>query len=175
MKLVRWKRFTWDLTKLAPDHEPHLPSHYTVRAAARDEEKTVRNVIFTAFGLDSAWGDSFKLVRGFIESQLSSSFLHRAVPCLVITHGVRIIAASALNTSDDAPCHLISGPCVLAEYRNRGLGTSLLHESLLHLKTAGLDRCTGVCKEHVPASKFVYPKFGSTAADFDFDALTASL
>ena len=26
------------------------------------------NVIFTAFGLDSAWGDSFKQVRGFIES-----------------------------------------------------------------------------------------------------------
>lgn len=175
MKLVRWKRFTWDLTKLPPEHEPHLPSHYTVRAAARDEEKTVRNVIFTAFGLDSAWGDSFKQVRGFIEAQLASSFVHRAVPCLVITHGVRIIAASALNTGDDALTHLISGPCVLAEYRNRGLGTSLLHESLLHLKTAGLDRCSGVCKEHVPASKFVYPKFESVISDFDFDELEASL
>jgi predicted N-acetyltransferase YhbS len=175
MKLVRWKRFTWDLTRLEPEHEPPLPSYYTVRAAARDEEKAVRNVIFTAFGLDSAWGDSFKQVRGFIESQLTSSFLHRAVPCLVITHGVRIIAASALNTNEDAPSHLISGPCVLAEYRNRGLGTALLHESLLHLKTAGLDRCNGVCKENVSASKFVYPKFGSTTSEFDFDALAASL
>jgi ribosomal protein S18 acetylase RimI-like enzyme len=175
MKLVRWKRFTWDLTRLETDHEPNLPSYYTVRAAARDEEKAVRNVIFTAFGLDSAWGDSFKQVRGFIESQLTSSFLHRAVPCLVITHGVRIIAASALNTAEDAPSHLISGPCVLAEYRNRGLGTALLHESLLHLKTAGLDKCNGVCKENVSASKFVYPKFGSATSDFDFDALAASL
>ena len=175
MKLVRWKRFTWDLTRLEPDHEPHLPSFYTVRAAARDEEKAVRNVIFTAFGLDTAWGDSFKQVRGFIESQLASSFLHRAVPCLVITHGVRIIAASALNTSEDAPSHLISGPCVLAEYRNRGLGTALLHESLLHLKTAGLDHGTGVCRENVSTSKFVYPKFNSTAVDYDFDALAASL
>jgi ribosomal protein S18 acetylase RimI-like enzyme len=173
MKLVRWKRFTWDLTKLAPEHEPHLPTQYTVRAAARDEEKSVRNVIYTAFGLDSAWGDAFKLAQGFIESQITSSFLHRAVPCLVITHGTRIIAASALNTGDDALCHLVSGPCVLAEYRNRGLGTALLHESLLHLKMAGLERGIGICKENVPASKFVYPKYGSTSEEYDFETVAA--
>ena len=127
MKLVRWKRFTWDLTQLAPDHEPHLPSYYTVRAAARDEEKTVRNVIFTAFGLDSAWGDSFKQVRGFIESQLTSSFLHRAVPCLVITHGVRIIAASALTHADpdkEVTCSIViqssPGQPVIASTANWG-------------------------------------------------------
>ena len=55
------------------------------------------------------------------------------------------------------------------------VGTALLHESLLHLKTAGLERGTGICKENVPASKFVYPKFGSTVSDVDFDELTASL
>ena len=175
MKLVRWKRFTWDLAKLSPEHELRLPSHYTVRAAARDEEKAVRNVIFTAFGVDSAWGDSFKQIQSFIESQLNTSFLHRAVPCLVITHGVRIIAASALNESDDAISNLISGPCVLAEYRNRGLGTGLLHESLLYLKSAGLEHCVGLCKDNVPASKFVYPKFGAAQAEFDFDNLVASL
>jgi ribosomal protein S18 acetylase RimI-like enzyme len=175
MKLVRWKRFTWDLAKLPPDHGSHLPTHYTVRPASREEEKTVRNVIFTAFSLDSAWGDSFKQVRGFIESQITSSFLHRAVPCLVITHGVRVIAASALNSGDDAYSNLISGPCVLAEYRSRGLGTALLHESLMHLKNAGLDRAHGICKDLVPASKFVYPKFGSTTIEFDFDELEASL
>jgi ribosomal protein S18 acetylase RimI-like enzyme len=175
MKLVRWKRFTWDLSKLPPEHEPQLPSSYTIRAATRDDEKAVLSVIYTAFGLDTAWGDSFKMVQGFIDNQLSSSFLHRAVPCLVVTHGTRIIAASALNTSDDAPCHLISGPCVLNEYRNRGLGTALLHESLAHLKTAGLQRACAVCKENVPASKFVYPKFGSTSTEFDFDTLASSI
>jgi GNAT superfamily N-acetyltransferase len=175
MKLVRWKRFTWDLSKLPPEHDVHLPSYYTVRSASRDEEKAVRSVIFTAFGSDSAWGDSFKQVQSFIESQLNTSFLHRTVPCLVITLGVRVIAASALNAGDDAHTHLISGPCVLSEYRNRGLGTALLHESLAYLKTAGLDRGHGICKEHVPASKFVYPKFGSTMIDYDFDALEASL
>jgi ribosomal protein S18 acetylase RimI-like enzyme len=171
MKLVRWKRFSWDLGKLPAEHEPALASHFMVRAAGRDEEKSVRNVIFTSFGMDTAWGDSFKNVLGYIESQLNTSFMHRAVPCLVITHGVRIIAASALNTGEDAPAHLLSGPCVLPEYRNRGLGTALLHESLLHLKNAGLARAYGISKEGVTATKFVYPKFGSTNAEFDFDPM----
>lgn len=174
MRLVRWKRYTWDLTQL-PKYEPQLASYFTVRTASREEEKAIRNVIYTAFGLDTAWGDSFKQVRGFIESQLSTSFMHRTVPCLVITHGVRIIAASALNVSDDATSHLISGPCVLAEYRSRGLGTALLHESLAHLKTAGLTQASGICKDSVPAGRFVYPKFGSTATDFDYAALMASI
>ncbi len=174
MKIIRWKRFTWELENL-PDFETQLPSHFNVRAASRDEEKVVRSVIFTAFSLDTTWGDSFKELRPFIEAQITSSFLHRAVPCLVITHGVRIIAASALNTTEDTASHLISGPCVLAEYRSRGLGTALLHESLMHLKTAGLTRACAVSKENVPASKFVYPKFDSTSLDFEYEALMASI
>ncbi len=174
MKLVHWKRFTWDLSKL-PEEEPGLPSYYTVRAAGKDEEKIVRQVILTAFGLDAAWGDAVNSVSGFVESQLATSFLQRAVPCLVITHGVRIIAASALTTNDDATSHLISGPCVLSEYRNRGLGTALLHESLQYLKTAGLSHAVAISKGNVPAGKFVYKKFGSTSEDFDFDAALAAM
>ncbi len=170
MKLVRWKRYTWDLQTL-PDFEPQIPSFYNIRSAGKDEEKAVHNVIITAFGLDTAWGDSFKQVSGFIESQLMTSFLHRAVPCLVVTHGSRIIAASALNVAEDAKSHLISGPCVLAEYRSRGLGSALLYESLAHLKTAGIEKAVGICKDNVPAGKFVYPKFGSTSQDVDFSIL----
>jgi N-acetylglutamate synthase-like GNAT family acetyltransferase len=174
MKLLRWKRFTWDLTKL-PDFESRLSSAYTIRSASREEEKTIHHVIFTAFRLDTAWGDSLSQARGFIEAQLASSFAHRAVPCLVVTHGSRIIAASALNVSEDAPSHLISGPCVLSEYRSRGIGTTLLHESLEHLKNAGIRTAYGISKESVPASRFVYPKFGSINSDFDYEALMASL
>ena len=174
MKLLRWKRFTWDLSKL-PAFESHLPSSFNIRAAARDEEKTIHQVIFTAFGLDTAWGDSIRMVRDFIEAQLAANFAQRAVPCLVLTHGTRIIAASALNVSEDAPSHLISGPCVLSEYRSRGIGTTLLHESLEHLKAAGLTKAYGISKENVPASRFIYPKFGSTSTEFDYEALLTSL
>jgi predicted N-acetyltransferase YhbS len=173
MKLVRWKRFAWDLSKL-PAFESRLSSSFNIRAASRDEEKVVQQVIFTAFGLDAAWGDSIRMVREFIETQLANSFAHRAVPCLVLTHGTRIIAASALNVSEDAPTHLLSGPCVLSEYRSRGLGTTLLHESLEHLKTAGLATAYGISKENVPASRFIYPKFGSTSADYDYEGLLAA-
>ena len=173
MKLVRWKRFAWDLSKL-PAFESRLPSAFNIRAAARDEEKTVHQVIFTAFGLDSAWGDSIRIVRDYIEAQLAASFAHRAVPCLVLTHGTRIIAASALNVNDDAPSHLISGPCVLSEYRSRGIGTTLLHESLEHLKGAGLATAYGISKENVPASRFIYPKFDSTNVEYDYEGLMAA-
>ena len=84
-------------------------------------------------------------------------------------------AACTLNVNDDAPSHLISGPCVLAEYRSRGIGTTLLHESLEHLKAAGLATAFGVSKDNVPASRFIYPKFGSTNTEFDYDTLLASL
>src|SRR5438874_12832264 len=101
MKLVRWKRFGWDLAKL-PDFESRLSSAYNIRSASRDEEKTVHSLIFNAFGLDSPWDDSLRLLRGFVESQLTSSFLHRALPCLVITHGNRILAALALTVTEAA-------------------------------------------------------------------------
>ena len=55
-----------------------------------------------------------------------SVMLH--LPALVITHGQRIIAASAICTDADAESNLISGPCVLVEYCNRGLGTALFSE-----------------------------------------------
>lgn len=172
MKLVRWKRFTWDLNKL-PALDTHLPSAFNIRAASREEEQAVHGVIFTAFGLDTAWGDSIRLVRDFIETQLAASFAQRAVPCLVITHGTRIIAASALNVNEDAVSHLISGPCVLSEYRSRGIGTALLHESLEHLKAAGLQKACGISREAVPACRFIYPKFNSVCTDFDYDDLLA--
>ena len=91
------------------------------------------------------------------------------VPAVVLTHGQRIIGASLLNPEIDAENHLLSGPCVLAEYRSRGLGTALLHHSLLLLKTHGLKRVHGVCKEMATTSKFVYPKFGSTVEEYDFE------
>ena len=167
MKLVRWRRFIWDVSKL-PTHKAALPNHYNLRAAERDELRTIRNVIFSAFSLDTSWSDTFITFREMLDTQLELAFSKEAVPALVITHGQRIIAASALNSEIDAETHLTSGPCVLVEYRNRGLGSTLLHASLLQLQKAGLTRCTGICKDTAPTSKFVYPKFGSTNEPYNF-------
>ena len=174
MKLVRWKRFTWDLTKLPPLANP-LPDQYVVRPAARDEAKLVSHVVFTALTLDSAWCDTLQLFRDRLAAQIDQAFAREAAPALVIMHGSRIIAASVISTEPDAESNLLSGPCVLIEYGNRGLGTALLHHTLGLLHSSGLERATAVTKDNVPACKFVYPKFGSTSAACDFaQQLTAT-
>jgi predicted N-acetyltransferase YhbS len=172
MKLVRWRRFTWELNKL-PALEKPLPDHYHVRSALRDEEKIVTNVILSAFSLDSAWSDTVKNFKERLEMQLETAFARESVPSLVICHGQRIIGASALSTEVDAENHLLSGPCVLMEYRNRGLGTSLLYFSLKQLQQGGLDRVHGVVKENVVAGKFIYPKFGSSNSSYNYEPMLA--
>ena len=167
MKLVRWKRFTWDLTKLPPLAHP-LPDQYVVRPAARDEAKLVSHTVFTTLTLDSAWCDTLKLFRDRLAAQIDLAFVREPAPALVIMHGPRIIAASVISTEPDAETHLISGPCVLAEYGNRGLGTALLHATLDLLRGTGLERVTAVTKDNVTACKFVYPKFGSSSVAYDF-------
>jgi predicted N-acetyltransferase YhbS len=174
MKLVRWKRFTWDLTKLPPS-ENSLPTQYTVRPATREDQKRVREVIFAAFSLDTAWSDAFGLFKDLLHSQIDAAFQRESVPAVVVSHGQRIIAASALTTEPDAESHLLSGPCVLTEYRSRGIGSALLYHSLKQLQSGGPGRVHGICKETVPTSKFVYPKFGSTSVDYNFDLAMAGV
>lgn len=168
MKLVRWKRFTWDLSKLPPLGAA-LPAHYQVRGATRDDHKTVRDLIVRAFSLDTDWSDTFARFQPQLEAQLERAFSRESVPAVVIAHGQRVIAASGLNSEIDAENHLISGPCVLMEYRSRGIGSALLHHSLKQLQTAGLARACGLCKDTAPTAKFVYPKFGATSEITDSD------
>ena len=163
MKLVRWKRFLWQLKKLPP-FEQKLPAHFITRPATREEARAVAHVVLTAFSLDSTWSDTLNLFRERLEMQLDLAFQRESFPAIVITHGPRIIATSVLNTDPDADSNLISGPCVLTEYCNRGLGTALLHASLKQLSEAGLERAAGITKENSTACKFLYPKFGSESA-----------
>jgi N-acetylglutamate synthase-like GNAT family acetyltransferase len=170
MKLMRWRRFIWDLTKLPP-LEYSMPAHYHLRAATRDDFRTVSPVISSSFSLDTSWSDTFFTFRERLEQQLEQAFNRESIPALVITHGQRVIGASALNTDMDAETNLISGPCVAVEYRNRGLGTALLHASLKQLQASGLTRARGICKDTAPATKFVYPKFGSTDEPHELEPL----
>lgn len=168
MKLVHWMRFEWNLAKL-PEPKNSLDAHYRIRMATREEEGTVRHVVMSAFALDAAWADTLKNVREWIEAHLDEVFAHKGVPCLVITHGTRIIGASALDLEPAAETHLLTGPCILSEYCNRGLGSSLLHQSLVALREAGVEQAHAIAKENVPAAKFVYPKFNAVAGPVEFE------
>jgi ribosomal protein S18 acetylase RimI-like enzyme len=57
------------------------------------------------------------------------------------------------------------------EYRNRGFGTRLLEQALTRLREAGITQASGVAKENVPVSKFLYPKFNATSEPYDFTPL----
>ena len=167
MKLVRWTRFSWDLTKLAPVY-PAIDSHYRVRQATLEDEKAVRNAIISAFTLDSNWNYALRELRDQVETSLTAIFHERgSIPCMVVTHGNRVIGASALSVSRDVESHLITGPCILIEYRNRGLATALLAESLAYLRDAGLTTAHGLTKKDSPTAKFLYTKFGSTNSPYE--------
>jgi predicted N-acetyltransferase YhbS len=172
MKLVRWKRFTWDLEKLAPS-ESALPGRYQVRAAQPQEQKVVSEVILSAYSSDPAWSDVFRDFRATLTAQIEMAFGREETPAAVICHGQRIIAASALTTLPDFEHHLLSGPCVVMEYRNRGLGTALLDFSLRLLRQAGLSQAHGISKHNVAAAKFIYPKFASSHCDYEYESALA--
>ena len=168
MKLVRWTQFTWDLTTL-PAVECSLDSHFAIRQATHEEQKAVHNTIYSAFALDMDWSDALKLMQGRLDSGIEKIFQQKqSIDCLVVTHGNRVIGASALDTHPDAEIHLLSGPAILNEYRNRGLGSKLLYRSLQTLQKAGITQARGVIKSKVLAAKYVYPKFNSTNAPCDF-------
>ncbi len=168
MKLVRWLRFSWDLAKL-PAPPFAMEPHYQIRAATRDEADTVLHVVMSAFSLDAAWADTLNTIREWLEAQIEESLSRKGAGCLVITHGARIIGASALDMKPEAESHLLTGPCVLSEYCSRGFGSALLYQSLLVLRDAGLSQAHAIAKGNVPVAKFIYPKFNSVSAPVDFD------
>ncbi len=166
MKLLNWVRFTWDLNSLPPT-EVNLPPHYKIDPVAKEHEKEVRNVLSRSFLLDPAWNPAIGEVMHTLQSWLDRIFLVEENTCLALRHGVRIIGASVLCLDADAENHLVPGPCILMEYRNRGLGTRLLEASLKRMRESGLTRATGIARELSPVAKFLYPKYKGIVAPAD--------
>jgi GNAT superfamily N-acetyltransferase len=173
MKLVQWVRFTWDLDKL-PSLGAGLPAHYSFSAPGPAEEKELRAVIGRSFADDTSWGDASHEVNGMLDGWLERAFEpERTALCLALRHGVRIIGAAIMVADPAADNHLSPGPCVLMEYRNRGLGTALLGESLRQLREAGLSRASALTKGNAPVAKFLYPKFNGVLTPDDTPLLAA--
>ena len=170
MKLSNWIRFTWDLTQL-PMFENALPEHYEIGSATAEDAMELRKIISSSFVLDPAWSPELQDVTEKIETWLERAFSSSDCVLLALRHGTRIIGAAVLWTQPDADMQLIPGPCVSMEYRNRGFGTRLLERALTRLRESGLTQATGVAKENVPVSKFLYPKFNATSSPYDFTPL----
>jgi hypothetical protein len=174
MKTILWAQFTWDLAKTAPGR-PALPPSFSIRRATPGDEEAIRSVTMSAFTLDSEWHSFFFLVRPMFETALEEIFSQDDDPlCLVVSHGPRIIGASGLSVERDACSHLLTGPCLSLEYRNRGIASAMLAHSLSFLREGGVTTARGITKEGTTAAQFIYPKFGSTHAPAP-EALIAEL
>jgi GNAT superfamily N-acetyltransferase len=159
MTTLSWLRFEWDLGKI-PAEDLDAPSPFVLRHAEGDESNAVQKVVDNSFGMDTGWSDIHRMLGGIIARSVHASFEVEPPNCVVIQHGSRVIAASLLNPGEGAENHLSTGPCVLQEYRGRGLGTALFKASLVALREAGVKRAYGVTRDKSTAARFVYPKFG---------------
>ncbi len=165
MKWIGWTRFSWDLARMTPVY-PAVEPQYRIRPALVADEKAVRRMVLAAFTLDADWNYTLGQIREELDAALENLFSEKPQEqagraCLLVTHGSRIIGASVLNLHREAESHLLTGPCILVEYRNRGLATALLGESLLALREAGVQTAHGLTQTDSPTAQFLYPKFRS--------------
>jgi len=167
--MISWICFEWELASLELP-VPSVPP-LVLRAAERGQEETTLKVLLSAFAMDTAWGDiSRRLEEGMVH-YVKQAFDRPDQSCIVALHGQRVIGASLLDPNPDAGNHLLSGPMILHEYRNRGVGSGLLAASLIFLRDKGLMKVRGVTRANSTVSRFVYPKFSSVQTPYNQDPL----
>lgn len=165
MIATTWNRFYWKLVALPA--APALKEPFSVRRARPDEKEAALHVALLALKMNTDWHDATDIASDNIKRGVEVAFSGDREPtCFVIAHGDRMVAVSIVNPEIEAVSHLISGPWVLMEYRNRGFGTALLYASLHELTNHGVTDACGFTRKNSVAARFVYPKFGGIASDY---------
>ena len=167
MSLNQWMKFVWPLTTLDTGSLT-VDKPLVNRLAEEDEDAEVLEVLCKSAVQDMSLGEGGKELQQYFQRTASKIWRHKEKRSIVLLHGERIVAASVLIASDEVEFQLASGPCVLSEYRSRGLGSYLLRASLRELKEAGITEASGVCKQHSILAKYIYPKFGGKGTPFAF-------
>jgi GNAT superfamily N-acetyltransferase len=104
------------------------------------------------------------MIDAQVKSSTAAAFNSESASWLALPHGGRIVGSTLLMTDPDAPAQLVPGPCILMEYRNRGLGSLLLCSALRHLRDGGMTHVCARTRESSPAARFLYPKFGGQSS-----------
>lgn len=160
-----WVRFTWKTENL-PECVP--ASADLIRPATKGEFEKVLEVILNSLALDTSWNGSFVKVEQYLKQSTNRLFDQEEPLCFVLPKGNRLVAASLLDPSPEASSQLLSGPTVLAEYRNRGIGSHLLRVSLAALRDRGLTTVSGVTRANTIGARHVYAKFGGIGDSVQF-------
>ncbi len=169
--MIPWIRFEWSTAGVADPVVDVAP--LILRPATKEDAAVVGRVISSSIAMDSSWSDVTKTLAEKLLAGVHAAFDSVEPPCVVLVHGARVIGASVLDPEPASENHLVTGPCVLHEYRNRGFGTSLLHASLEFLKKNGVSTARGCTRSNSVSARFVYPKFGGVSAPLEADPLTA--
>jgi len=158
MKKLQWVRFTWDLSTLS-ESPIEMPKRFRIRLADKEDREETLRLIRRAFAMDSDWLDGSAEAFGFVEPLMAKSIDPRSVACLLLCDGPRAVGASLLHVIPESENHLVTGPCISSEYRNRKLGSLLFDLSLRHLRKEGLQTVHGVVKQKCLAARYLYPRY----------------
>ncbi|MGA0849364.1 MAG: GNAT family N-acetyltransferase [Chthoniobacterales bacterium] len=157
-KPVTLVRFRWKLADLTPGSVP-IPKPFVLRQAGEEELEDALRVVQASYNLDPEWSGCAKHIDEVVLPGVRKVF-GQDPTCLFLQHGNRVIAASAFNPEPENGIHLVTGPCVFIEYRNRGIGGALLHATLEALRERGATEACGQARPGTPSAKFLCSKFG---------------
>jgi hypothetical protein len=157
-KQIELSKFQWKLDAI-PSEAAVMNSPFTVRSAAEQELEEAASVIQASYNLDHQWSGCARYIDNIVLPAVAEIFKGDCT-CLFVQHGNRIIAASAFSVEPINGVNLVSGPCVFMEYRNRGIGGSLLGATLLALREFGVTEAVGQALPNSPAAKYLCTKFG---------------
>lgn len=158
MFFEQWIRFTWNLKNL-PKHEPKLFGKAKIEIATdRDDLDIICNTIESAYKTDPGWNHGFEERMAKIREAIFEKNETEKLLFYLLIDGKRIVGISGLRVKSIP--QLVTGVCVIDEYRCRGYGTALLYTTLKHLADAGLSEAEVITKPKVVAGRYLYPKFG---------------
>ena len=158
MRRTRWVSFTWDLAKVELP-EVAIPRHYSINLDGAEIQEELRRVINKSLALDPSWNAALPDVSATVMASITRALALQSTLRLTLRHGTRIIGGTLLVPEIDASEHLVPGPCILMEYRNRGLGTLLFVSALRRLRDSSITRACAVTRVNSPAARFLYRKF----------------
>ena len=160
---VNLTRFLWNLEELA-EGAAQIPAPYILRTAGEQETEEAIAIVQASYNLDPEWSGCAMHIKGAVLPGATRA-LAKEPTCLFVQHGNRVIAASVYDTDpEEGGVHLVTGPCVLIEYRNRGIGGALLGATLGALRERGVTLVAGQTRPNSASAKYLCPKFGGKEA-----------
>lgn len=163
----QWLQFSWNLKSLPESVPVHQVRSVELRKATPADRAPLWAFLERAYATDLAWGIILKDRLRHLREAVDEGIEDKKVAFWLVEHGKKIIGTTGLLLDAGAPVQLISGICVMEEYRCRGLGTWLLHHSLKELAAAGLEKAAVVTRSNTHAARYLYRKLNSVSTPLD--------